>query len=1122
MTSLYKIKALLLHKYELCVLLLFLLFPEIKAQTGSPLLSNYRESIDIDNQNIAICHDENNVMMFANRRGILTFDGQNWSLIRIPIIPYAMKFNPATKTMFIAGDDSYGYLEKDEKGFYNYHKLSSDSLDYGLLTGICLTDTSVYFFGDECITRYNITGGKNELYLKAKNEQPFTGMFVTPHNVFIDVFSKGLYRLDSDTLFPIVTGYLLENIAVLFSLPYDDKNVLLGLDDGRLELFDGIKFYNYPVRDDGYLKQNLLSDGILFSDSLYAFSTLDGGVMVIEKRSGRIKHTINYAGGLPDDEIFAIGKDNSGGLWISHQYGLTRADLLLPVRNLTIYPGLKGNITGALIYNNELLTATSEGVFYLTEEKKYVTIEVMEREEPRSVQPGITVTSPGQSARALQETRKEKRGLLSRIFGKKRETGSAGKQETLNDTISAAPGESGELYQQQNQIKPGYVRKTVSRLKSVDYSFNKVTGLDEKCRQLVSTPNGILASTNKGLALISAHSANIIEGNRYVYSITPGYNPKEYWVAASDGYFSASYSDGKWIILNPDRGFRNQVYSIASLNADTLWMGLDDAVVRTVITDSPKYKYFMLKDDFPQRYYVDYVNDTLFVFSESGIKYLNKKDDSFQNYKDYIAIAGRKFNFILSQPGYPWVNNGDEWICLNRDVNVSKADRSLLKLFDDIISIFTDASSLLAITGDNKVYRIQRNVLKTVSPDFNLFIKSISNEKGNYFNLSDIVLGSRDNNIYFELASPSYIKEKSVQFQYIVDRIMDDWSKWTTASVINLMLQPGRYTLKVRAKDLWGNVSEPITVNFTIKAPFTRTVFFYLLLSVTGIALIAGIIKLREKRLREEKLILEEKVRERTAEIEAQKEEITSSIEYAGRIQKAMLPAEEDFQIYFEDYFLIFKPLSIVSGDFYWIGEDEKNIYFTVADCTGHGVPGAFMSTLGISALNEIIANNTGLHANEILNILREKIIVSLHQTGKEGETTDGMDIAFCILSKDRKTLQYSGAFNSIFIASNGAITEYRADRMPIGIQVAKESSFTNHVIKVNQEDTVYLFSDGITDQFGGPEGKKFKRKNLRRLLSGINNLPLQEQKIIIEDEFVKWKGSFDQVDDITILGVKI
>ncbi|HQG37437.1 MAG TPA: hypothetical protein PK094_09640, partial [Bacteroidales bacterium] len=249
-------------------MLFFVLFPEIKAQIGSPLLSNYRESIDIDNQNRAICHDENNVMMFSNRRGILTFDGQNWSFIRIPVIPYAMKFNPVTETVFIAGDDSYGYIEKDEKGFYNYHKLSSDTLDYGLLTGICLSDTSVYFYGNECVASYNTVEENNELYLRAKNGRPFTGMFLTPHNVFINVFSKGLHRLDSDTLFPIVTGYLLENVAVLFSLSYDGKHVLLGLDDGRLELFDGIKFYNYPVKDDGYLKQNLLSDGILFSDSL--------------------------------------------------------------------------------------------------------------------------------------------------------------------------------------------------------------------------------------------------------------------------------------------------------------------------------------------------------------------------------------------------------------------------------------------------------------------------------------------------------------------------------------------------------------------------------------------------------------------------------------------------------------------------------------------------------------------------------------------------------------------------------------------------------------------------------------------------------------------------------------
>ena len=152
-------------------------------------------------------------------------------------------------------------------------------------------------------------------------------MFITPKNTFINVLSKGLYRLESDTLFPIVTGYLLENEEILFSLPYNNNLVLLGKSNGELSLFDGIKFYNYPIKDDGYLRQNILSEGLLISDSLYAFSTLDGGALVVEKKSGKLKYTINYLNGLPDDEIFALGIDNNHGLWLSHQYGLTRADL---------------------------------------------------------------------------------------------------------------------------------------------------------------------------------------------------------------------------------------------------------------------------------------------------------------------------------------------------------------------------------------------------------------------------------------------------------------------------------------------------------------------------------------------------------------------------------------------------------------------------------------------------------------------------------------------------------------------------------------------------------------------------------------------------------------------------
>ena len=282
------------------------------------------------------------------------------------------------------------------------------------------------------------------------------------------------------------------------------------------------------------------------------------------------------------------------------------------------------------------------------------------------------------------------------------------------------------------------------------------------------------------------------------------------------------------------------------------------------------------------------------------------------------------------------------------------------------------------------------------------------------------------------------------------------------------------------------------------------------------------IVRFREGQLQKENKILEEKVKERTAKIEAQKEEITSSIAYASRIQMALLPEEVHFNNSFSEHFIIFRPRDIVSGDFYWIGEDEKHIFFTVADCTGHGVPGAFMSALGISTLNEIITNNEDLKANRVLALLRDKIKKTLHQTGKEGEAADGMDIAFCVLHKNKKTLEFAGAYNPLLIFQGDELKEYKADRMPIGIYYGEKDTFTNYEINLKKGDTIYVFSDGLADQFGGPDGTKFKIAQLKRLLQEIYYKPLPEQKKIIEKEFDKWKEGVDQVDDVTLIGVRI
>ena len=1131
-----------MKKYLLHVFLLIVTMGTLSAQEGAPLLSHFRESSDIENQSWAICQDGNNVMMFANRRGIMTFDGQNWSFIRTPSVPYSLEFNRDNKRIYAGCDNNYGYLEKDNKGLYNYVSLVTDSAEVGIIGKIIFTDTTVTYYSELSVSRHNIKTGQLECRLTSKENEPFTGITITPKNTFVNVMSKGLFRVEADTLFPIVTGYLLKDEEVLFSLPYDNKFVLLGFDNGSLSLFDGLKFYDYQIKDEGYLKQNMLSDGISISDSLYAFSTLDGGAIVVERKSGKLITAVNYQNGLPDDEVFAIGSDNTNGLWLSHQYGLSRVDLRLPVGNFSIYPGIKGNLITSVWHNNELFVATSEGVFYLEEIKNYSQVEIIVKDEKKKSNLSLpsTISSNTQvpQTQPTQETQKTKKGLLTRIFGRKL-TAPAGEkpsaqeksitqENTINKEKSITKEKRADRISKRRQNKvtePQYVKKTISRLKSINYSFRKVEGLNEKCKQLVSTPSGILASTNMGLFYISGHTAKAIVKDIYINYIDQKTNNNRYYIATSDGFFYVTAVSGNWTVIFPDRNFVQPLYSITYINNETLWAGGNSIAYK--ITKRKEnadwiYKTYAVKNDYPNKYIVENINDTIFLITESGFSYYDEGKDTFNEYKRDGVKNGSKVNIIISQPEVPWFKEGDEWIYMPADNKVAGNDKALLKIFDDIISINLSRNYIWVVTGNNQLFRIVSGKSLTIKPDIDLYVKSVTNEDGIKFDLTDIVFKRGDNSVFFDLAAPGYLKQNSTQYQYFLEKMMTDWSKWSSASTIALMPPPGSYNLKVRAKDIWGNVSEPTTLKFTIKAPFTQTTLFYIIVTLIIIYIVLLVIRFREAQLRKDKKILEQKVKERTAEIAAQKEEITSSIEYASRIQMAMLPINDHYTDFFSDHFVIFKPRDIVSGDFYWIGEDDHHIFFTVADCTGHGVPGAFMSTLGISTLNEIIANKSDLKANTILDLLREKIKTSLHQTGKEGEASDGMDIAFCVLDKNRKVLEFSGAYNPLLIFQGGEMKEYKADRMPIGIYYGEKKSFTNYEISVKKGDTLYIFSDGFVDQFGGPDGVKYKLSKLKLLLSGIYYKPLDEQRSIIENEFQEWRGAGNQIDDVTIIGVRI
>ena len=256
--------------------------------------------------------------------------------------------------------------------------------------------------------------------------------------------------------------------------------------------------------------------------------------------------------------------------------------------------------------------------------------------------------------------------------------------------------------------------------------------------------------------------------------------------------------------------------------------------------------------------------------------------------------------------------------------------------------------------------------------------------------------------------------------------------------------------------------------------------------------------------------------------IEQKNQSITDSIQYASRIQTAVLPPINFLGEWGLNNFILFKPKDIVSGDFYWGVKKNEKIIVAAGDCTGHGVPGAFMSMLGHAFLDEILNTMAVENAATILNNLRDEIINTLRQKGTAGETRDGMDISLCILDMNAGKLDYAGANNPLYIIRDGKIIKYQADRMPIGIHFISFTPFTNQIIKVNKGDFLYLFTDGYADQFGGPNGRKFMYKPFQNLLLKIHNKPMDLQKDLLDKTFEEWKGDHEQVDDVLVIGIHI
>lgn len=384
-----------------------------------------------------------------------------------------------------------------------------------------------------------------------------------------------------------------------------------------------------------------------------------------------------------------------------------------------------------------------------------------------------------------------------------------------------------------------------------------------------------------------------------------------------------------------------------------------------------------------------------------------------------------------------------------------------------------------------------------------------------------------------------------IRYRYILEGLDDKWSPVTSESKADYRnVPPGKYTFKVRARGKNGIWSKEATFSFEVRPPWWDTWWARSLYIILGLLCIRGFVRWRTNTLRQRQIELADQVEKKTAEVVKQKDlleekqrEILDSIHYASRIQRALLTSDNYIKNNLNaEYFILYKPKDIVSGDFYWamaldqLALNEKRnthmgdklFFVCTADCTGHGVPGAFMSMLNISYLTDNIIERKLTEPHEILNRQREEIIRALNPDGSTIESQDGMDCILYVLDREKMKLYYAAANNPLWILREGKILIHKPDKMPVGKFGDVLRSFTRNEVDLLPGDVIYTFTDGYADQFGGPRGKKFMYRQLEELLKSIGYLNMHEQKRVLEKTFDKWKEGFDQIDDVLVIGVKI
>jgi serine phosphatase RsbU (regulator of sigma subunit) len=1022
--------------------------------------------------------DHNGIMYFAGSSNVFSYSGQFWETIKVKpgAATRQLLYNAGDKTIYVGTAGDFGCLERDSLNRLKFtsfiSQLTEKQKAFNDIWKVYSIDGCIYFQASERI--FKVRDKKIVGIIESQEGKTFALSFVCDGRYYVRQRNVGLMEITGDKLQLVPGGEIFKDSRLLSILPYDEtRNIIVTGDEGIFQ------FDKKPDPQTGsyFSKGVIIKDQFLLNGTVLGAKWLNDSIMLLFSRSGIAFYTrdgkqrelINKSSGLNEETIAEVFIDREKNLWLMTQNGISCLAYNSPILSYDDKSGYSGVAETVMMKDGRLYLATTNGFFVAKKE-------------------------------AAPNT-----GFLTFL-----PTGISNTE--VWDLVSSGPnlylatGNGLYRYQESGAIQlTDKITNSIQSIGSHDTlviaeknGFSIVNGLmnsDAQIRHYQLSGEDILR-----LGRVKRLGSDVYEAwafTRYRNALHLTFSVKDSMLSIKRYTKSNGIGQADWFMLEAD---------------DSLYLCKTDSCLRFV----PQ------KDRKNDSKCFEYAPDIFIKLTEGSLK--------------GIAMPFNNHLILLKN---------DSIICYGESADNTTLIMAKMPLTQRLVGsafsyakVLPDGRILIVVDEQILIYNSRHKAKETDS--FQCLLKNVivNNDSVLYYggDQSDVSFGRAiqysKNHIQFRFQAAYFYPDAPVFFTYHLDGYDNDtsWSEFSPETQKDYTNLPeGNYVFRVKARSPTGTLSREASFAFSISPPWYRSFLAYAMYVLLFFMVIYAAVKISSVRLRNQKEKLEGMVKERTAEVVSQKQmletayvEIKDSMRYARRIQQALLASDRLLNENLKEYFIYYKPKDIVSGDFYWAHSKGDWFYMITADCTGHGVPGAFMSLLNISFLNEAVNEAPFVSPDEVLAMVRTRIIDALRSDGSEEGGKDGMDCVLCAYNFKTRELLFAAANNSLFIFRNKDLITYKPDKYPVGKHDREEEPFHLYSVQLQPEDIVYTFTDGYADQFGGTYGKKFKVKQLKDLLLSIAHLPMNEQKDVISKTMRKWKKGIDQIDDILVVGVKI